>query len=74
MQLKGKSLKVFREKYKPELCIRFSLKKLEYNEGLLNIPLYYLFLLNDLIAQKDKLSDSVFAFVEYNPVHPFNPV
>ncbi len=49
-QVKGKSLRVFRNKYKPELSLRFSLKGLEYNEGLLNIPLYYSFLLKDLLA------------------------
>ena len=63
-QVKGQSLRVFRNKYKPDLCIRFSLKGLEYNEGLLNIPLYYSFLFNDLIAQKDSLSTSSFAFKE----------
>ena len=61
-QVKGQSLRVFRNKYKPGLTIRFSLKGLEYNEGLLNIPLYYSFLFNDLIAQKDSLSISSFAF------------
>ncbi|MDR0970455.1 MAG: ATP-binding protein [Lentimicrobiaceae bacterium] len=50
-QVKGQSLRVFRNKYSPELSLRFSLKGLEYNEGLLNIPLYYSFLLNDLLSQ-----------------------
>jgi len=57
-------LRVFRNKYNPELSIRFSLKGLEYNEGLLNIPLYYLFLFNDLLLQKDKLPSSAFAFIK----------
>ena len=61
-QVKGQSLRVFRNKYKPDLTVRFSLKGLEYNEGLLNIPLYYSFLFNDLIAQKGGLSASSFAF------------
>jgi len=61
-QVKGQSLRVFRKKYSPELCIRFSLKDLEYNEGLLNIPLYYSFLFADLIKQKEKLAISDFAF------------
>ena len=43
--VKAQSLRVYRNKYNPELSIRFSLKNLEYNEGLLNIPLYYSFLL-----------------------------
>ena len=54
--VKAQSLKVYRNKYHPELSIRFSLKNLKYNEGLLNIPLYYSFLLKDLINQKDKLN------------------
>ena len=53
--VKAQSLRVYRNKYKPELSIRFSLKNLEYNEGLLNIPLYYSFLLKELINQKDNL-------------------
>jgi predicted AAA+ superfamily ATPase len=61
-QVKAQSLRVFREKYNPKLSIRFSLKELEYNNGLLNIPLYYSFLFNDLIKQKENLSISDFAF------------
>jgi len=49
--VKTQSLRVYRNRYNPELNIRFSLKNLEYNEGLLNIPLYYSFLLKDLIKQ-----------------------
>ena len=62
--VKGKSLKVFREKYSPNLSIRFSLKGLEYNDGLLNIPLYYSFLFSDLLEHKDKLPNSTFAFIK----------
>ena len=61
-QVKGQSLRIFRNKYNPYLSIRFSLKGLEYNERLLNIPLYYAFLFNDLIAQKENLPTSSFAF------------
>jgi predicted AAA+ superfamily ATPase len=61
-QVKSPSLRIYRQKYNPELSIRFSLKDLEYDEGLLNIPLYYSFLFRDLIKQKDKLSVSEFAF------------
>lgn len=64
-QVKGQSLRIFRNKYKPELSLRFSLKGLEYNEGLLNIPLYYLFLFNDMIAQKNNLPDSTFTFIKH---------
>ena len=39
--VKAKSLKVYREKYSPALSLRFSLKNLEYNDGLLNIPIYF---------------------------------
>jgi len=49
--VKAQSLRIFRNKYNPELSIRFSLKNLEYNEGLLNIPLYYSFLLKELIKR-----------------------
>ena len=54
--VKAQSLRVYRNKYKPELSVRFSLKNLEYNEGLLNIPLYYSFLLKEIINQKDNLN------------------
>jgi len=50
--VKTQSLRVYRNKYNPELSIRFSLKNLAYNEGLLNVPLYYSFLLKDLINIK----------------------
>ena len=38
--VKAKSLKTFRDNYNPQLSIRFSLKPLEYNQGLLNLPIY----------------------------------
>lgn len=41
--LYSKSLKVYREKYLPDLSVRASLSNLEYNNGLLNVPLYALF-------------------------------
>lgn len=37
---KAKSLKIFRDTYHPELSVRFSLKPFEYNDGLLNLPIY----------------------------------
>ncbi len=61
-QVRSPSLRIYRQKYNPELSIRFSLKDLEYDERLLNIPLYYSFLFRDLIRQKEKLSVSEFAF------------
>jgi len=48
--VKSKSLRSFRDKYRPQLAIRFSLKGLELNNGLLNIPLYHSFLFEDLLA------------------------
>ena len=38
--LQAKSLKVYREKFKPEISIRTSLADFEINNGLYNIPLY----------------------------------
>jgi len=37
---KSKSLSAYRKKYLPELSIRFSLKNVEKNDDLLNLPLY----------------------------------
>jgi predicted AAA+ superfamily ATPase len=50
--VKAKSLRAYRDKYQPELSVRFSLKTLEYNDGLLNIPLYYAFLFTDLLNRQ----------------------
>lgn len=38
----AKSLKVYRERYQPQLAIRASLKNLRLDDGLLNVPLYLL--------------------------------
>lgn len=38
--VKAKSLAAFREKYHSKLAVRYSLKPLEYNNGLLNLPIY----------------------------------
>ncbi len=38
--VRAKSLSEFRKKYEPELSIRFSLKNVEKNDDLLNLPLY----------------------------------
>ena len=40
LSTKAKSLSEYRKKYLPELSIRFSLKNVEKNEDLLNLPLY----------------------------------
>lgn len=47
--VKAKSLKVYREKYKPRLSIRFSMRKLQITDGLLNMPLYAVFLMPELL-------------------------
>jgi predicted AAA+ superfamily ATPase len=38
--IRGKSLTLFYKKFQPEIRIRFSLKNLTYDDGLLNIPLF----------------------------------
>jgi predicted AAA+ superfamily ATPase len=38
--VKSRSLKLYQQKYHPPLRIRFSMKNLEYRDGLLNIPLF----------------------------------
>lgn len=38
--VKAKSLRTFRDNYEPKLSIRFSLKPLKYDDGLLNMPIY----------------------------------
>ena len=40
LSIKSKSLSEYRKKYLPELSLRFSLKNVERNDDLLNLPLY----------------------------------
>ncbi|MDR2568928.1 MAG: ATP-binding protein [Oscillospiraceae bacterium] len=47
--LTARSLKVYRERYAPGLAIRTSLSNLRLDEGLLNIPLYALFNLENYL-------------------------
>lgn len=47
----AKSLKVYREAYRPELVVRMSMKGLEFNDGLLNIPLYESFVAREMIGR-----------------------
>lgn len=47
--LRAKSLKIYREKYNPRLAIRTSLSNLRIDDGLLNIPLFVLFNLENYI-------------------------
>ncbi len=50
--VKSKSLGVYRGKYNPRLSIRFSMRELLMDDGLLNIPLYAIFLIPGLIEKK----------------------
>lgn len=45
--LQARSLKIFREKYEIKLAIRTSLANLRFDDGLLNIPLYVLWNLDN---------------------------
>ena len=40
VNLRAKSLKVYREKYEPEISVRVSMEDYKEQEGLINIPLY----------------------------------
>ena len=40
VSIKSKSLSEYRKKYLPELSVRFSLKNVEQNDDLINLPLY----------------------------------
>ncbi len=47
--LQAKSLKVYREKFEPEISIRASLADFEMNSGLYNIPLFMISKIDDII-------------------------
>jgi predicted AAA+ superfamily ATPase len=49
--LHAKSLRVYIEKYKPDISIRTSLRNLQYAEGLINIPLFLFFELISIISK-----------------------
>lgn len=49
--LQAKSLKVYREKFKPEISIRTSLADFEINNGLLNIPLFMAGKIDEIIKR-----------------------
>jgi len=49
--LKSRSLRIYREKYKPEIAIRTSLGNLRMDDGLLNIPLYMLWTMEKIIRK-----------------------
>ncbi|MDR2968930.1 MAG: ATP-binding protein [Tannerellaceae bacterium] len=49
MNVKAKSLKIYREKYSPKICVRFSLKDTRLDNDMLNISLYNSFLCEELL-------------------------
>ena len=49
--LHAKSLRVYREKYNPVIAIRSSLRNLQYADKLLNIPLFVLFEVRNIISK-----------------------
>lgn len=49
--LQAKSLKVYTEKFKPEIIIKISLADFETNNGFLNIPLYMINNISDIIKK-----------------------
>ncbi|MDR3245350.1 MAG: AAA family ATPase [Prevotellaceae bacterium] len=49
INVRAKSLKIFREKYSPKLSVRFSLRDTKYNDGLLNITLSHSFLFETML-------------------------
>jgi len=51
--LRARSLKVYRERYAPKLALRTSLSNLRLDDGLLNIPLFALFNLNNYLKAAD---------------------
>lgn len=57
--VRAKSMRVFRDEYDPKLSVRFSMLPLEYNKGLLNIPLYNTFLLDGLAERYLSLDDTI---------------
>jgi predicted AAA+ superfamily ATPase len=54
MNVKAKSLKLFRDKYKPKISVRFSLMNSKYNDGLLNISLEHSFLFETLLKHSSE--------------------
>lgn len=46
--LKAKSIKIYREKYNPEISIRLSMSSYKEEDNLINIPLYAILLIKDI--------------------------
>lgn len=51
MNVRSKRLAVYRKKYNPVLSVRFSLKNLKYDDGLLNIPLFMTDYTTELLSE-----------------------
>jgi hypothetical protein len=51
INVRSRSLSVFREKYHPSLMLRSSLQNLRKDDDILNIPLYALFYIRDILKQ-----------------------
>ncbi len=49
LSVHAQSLKVFRGKYAPKVAVRTSLRDFRFNSGLLNLPLYELFNLKNIL-------------------------
>jgi predicted AAA+ superfamily ATPase len=49
--LRSRSLRVYRERYHPNLAIRASLSNIKLDNGLLNIPLFALFNLENYLSE-----------------------
>lgn len=48
--IRGRSLTLYTQKYAPEIRIRYSLKNLQWNDGMLNIPIFLADYTKELIA------------------------
>jgi len=48
--VKSRSLRVYREKYKPEISVRTSMLNLKKDDGLVNIPLYMIWALGKMLS------------------------
>jgi len=53
----AKSLRVYIEKFKPEISVRTSLKNLQFSDGLLNMPLYIFFNIIEYINSTSQTTD-----------------
>lgn len=52
INLRARSLQVFRQKYAPNIAVRTSLKDMRSDQGLLDMPLYLLWALNEILENE----------------------